>query len=54
MYLAQVLQYEYDREYDQQVNREEKLFNGNSKGTMALIFFFFFFFFFFPGQINIR
>lgn len=32
LYLAQVLQYEYDREYDQQVNREERLFNGNSKG----------------------
>lgn len=30
--LAQMLQYEFDREYDQQLNREEKLFNGNSKG----------------------
>lgn len=36
-YLAQVLQYEYDREYDQQVNREEKLFNGNSKGRDSLL-----------------
>lgn len=35
MYLAQVLQYEYDREYDQQVNREEKLFNGNSKVSVS-------------------
>lgn len=34
-YLAQVLQYEYDREYDQQVNREEKLFNGNSKVSVS-------------------
>ncbi|MPC57904.1 Serine/threonine-protein kinase RIO3 [Portunus trituberculatus] len=33
LYLAQVLQYEYDREYDQQLNREERFFNGNSKGT---------------------
>lgn len=36
-YLAQVLQYEFDREYDQQVNREEKLFNGNSKGRDSLL-----------------
>ncbi|KAG0718579.1 Serine/threonine-protein kinase RIO3 [Chionoecetes opilio] len=35
LYLAQVLQYEYDREYDQQVNREEKLVNGNSKVSVS-------------------
>lgn len=35
MLLAQMLQYEFDREYDQQVKREEKQYNGNSKGTFA-------------------
>lgn len=34
--LAQVLQYEYDREYDQQLNREERHYNGNSKGRCLL------------------
>lgn len=33
--LAQVLQYEFDREYDQQVNREEKHYNGNSKVSVS-------------------
>lgn len=36
MLLAQMLQYEFDREYDQQVEREERQYNGNSKGTYAL------------------
>lgn len=34
--LAQVLQYEFDREYDQQLNREERHYNGNSKGRFLL------------------
>lgn len=39
--LAQMLQYEYDREYDQQLNREEKHYNGNSKGMCFLFIFLF-------------
>lgn len=35
--LAQMLQMEFDREFDTQLRREEKKFNGESKGT----FFFF-------------
>ena len=31
--LAQMLQMEFDREYDAQLRREEKKFNGDSKGT---------------------
>lgn len=34
--LAQMLQMEFDREYDAQLRREEKKFNGDSKGTMTL------------------
>lgn len=33
--LAQMLQMEFDREYDAQLRREEKKFNGDSKGTMT-------------------
>lgn len=33
--LAQVLQYEFDREYDQQLNREERHYNGNSKVSVS-------------------
>ncbi|XP_042229249.1 serine/threonine-protein kinase RIO3-like [Homarus americanus] len=33
--LAQMLQYEFDREYDQQLNREEKQYNGNSKVSVS-------------------
>lgn len=33
--LAQMLQYEYDREYDQQLNREERQYNGNSKVSVS-------------------
>lgn len=33
--LAQMLQYEFDREYDQQINREEKHYNGNSKVSVS-------------------
>lgn len=33
--LAQMLQYEFDREYDQQLNREERHFNGNSKVSVS-------------------
>lgn len=33
--LAQMLQYQFDREYDQQVNREEKQYNGNSKVSVS-------------------
>lgn len=33
--LAQMLQMEFDREYDAQLRREEKKFNGDSKGTLA-------------------
>lgn len=32
--LAQMLQMEFDREYDAQLRREEKKFNGDSKGTL--------------------
>lgn len=35
--LAQMLQMEFDREYDAQLRREEKKFNGDSKGTMTLL-----------------
>lgn len=31
--LAQMLQMEFDREYDAQLRREEKKINGDSKGT---------------------
>lgn len=34
--LAQMLQMEFDREYDAQLRREEKKFNGDSKGTRPL------------------
>lgn len=34
--LAQMLQMEFDREYDAQLRREEKKFNGDSKGIFAL------------------
>ena len=37
--LAQMLQMEFDREYDAQLRREEKKFNGDSKGTRALMTF---------------
>lgn len=33
--LAQMLQMEFDREYDAQLLREEKKFNGDSKGYLA-------------------
>lgn len=33
--LAQMLQMEFDREYDAQLRREEKKFNGDSKGTLS-------------------
>lgn len=33
--LAQMLQYEFDREYDQQLQREEKIYNGNSKVSVS-------------------
>lgn len=32
--LAQMLQMEFDREYDAQLRREEKKFNGDSKGIV--------------------
>lgn len=32
--LAQMLQMEFDREYDAQLRREEKKFNGDSKGIL--------------------
>lgn len=32
--LAQMLQMEFDREYDAQLRREEKKINGDSKGTL--------------------
>lgn len=35
--LAQMLQMEFDREYDAQLRREEKKFNGDSKGTVTLL-----------------
>ncbi|KAK3861521.1 hypothetical protein Pcinc_032529 [Petrolisthes cinctipes] len=35
MMLAQMLQYEFDREYDQKVKREEKHYNGNSKVSVS-------------------
>lgn len=35
MMLAQMLQMEYDREYDAQLKREEKKFNGDSKVTVS-------------------
>lgn len=35
--LAQMLQMEFDREYDAQLRREEKKFNGDSKGTVILL-----------------
>lgn len=33
--LAQMLQMQYDREFDDQLRREEKKFNGDSKGRTA-------------------
>lgn len=33
--LAQMLQMEFDREYDAQLRREEKKINGDSKGTLV-------------------
>ncbi|XP_071552159.1 serine/threonine-protein kinase RIO3 [Panulirus ornatus] len=33
--LAQTLQYEFDREYDHQLNQEEKHYNGNSKVAVS-------------------
>ena len=32
--LAQMLQMEFDREFDSQLRREEKKFNGDSKGGL--------------------
>lgn len=32
--LAQMLQMQFDREYDDQLRREEKKFNGDSKGSV--------------------
>lgn len=34
--LAQMLQMQFDREFDDQLRREEKKFNGDSKGTILL------------------
>lgn len=33
--LAQMLQMQFDREFDDQLRREEKKFNGDSKGRTA-------------------
>lgn len=35
--LAQMLQMEFDREYDAQLRREEKKFNGDSKGYLTFV-----------------
>lgn len=34
--LAQMLQMQYDREFDDQLRREEKKFNGDSKGSKQM------------------
>lgn len=36
--LAQMLQMQFDREFDDQLRREEKKFNGDSKGGRLLLF----------------
>lgn len=33
--LAQMLQMQFDREFDDQLRREEKKFNGDSKGRIT-------------------
>lgn len=35
--LAQMLQMQYDREFDDQLRREEKKFNGDSKGSTTIL-----------------
>lgn len=35
--LAKMLQMQFDREFDDQLRREEKKFNGESKGTTIML-----------------